>query len=588
MANKTHKYRTSKKLSPGPVVINTQGYDLKPPRAASKPPKLCKVASPTHSTLDDDQRVKKRRRKQLRKQERDSKSSLNQETLSPIPKLIHTHSSVDLIDYTPSSDNDLLTASLQTSLLVAWRESTNSLKAESSRPRRVQSDFSITSQALDERQYCPPDRKKFYRSFINTLKHSKISHMTRPHNEAVPMNPVLHVARMRSENLAMENPFGDVWEHIWLELKAYLSDKEPELYEEWRFYEAHHIEGVLRQVIDFRMPTIDPVLSLNSAFLGVEDEAQRGRSIKQVSFSEEVTRGQDDHASPDCSLCPQDSVSSEESSTVKYELCDFLSQQQLAAKRHVCSLLQELEDIEYLFPNRRKMGDEYANYRTLNFRRRVGALVLWAKVTCGLANKLCSLSTWLGVQVELRDVCNTPDQSEYDVVHPPLTNNEAEVSGILVTSPKSPSNRRARFTLHSQSSDDDQNPLTHQSSIGRSTNSTSTLQRLFSNYQSVLDNQGPYREFVNRGLKKKGLNYFMNVSVDSLYVCAGISLACLYSTCVSRPPAIVAWLLLLPSYEYKYSVLYDGVNYCIIIPCAVSVGLYSSLTVSVPIRPVSS
>ena len=515
MANKTHKYKTSKKLSPGPVVVKAaQGYDLKPPRAAMfpmKPPKLKKVVSPTHSTLDDDQKVKKRRRKQLRKQERDSKSSLHEETLSPNPKIVHT-SPVDMVDYTPSSDNDLLTASLQTSLLMSWRESTNSLKAESSRPRRVQSDFSITSQALDERQYCPPDRKKFYRNFINTLKHSKISHMTRPHNETVPMNPVLHIPRMRSENFAIENPFGDVWERIWVELKAYLSDKDPEVYEEWKFYESHHIEGVLRHVIVFRMPTIDPILSLNSAFLGVEDEPQKCRSNKQVSFCEEVTRGQDDPTPLDCSLSPQDSVSSEDSNTVKYELCDFLSQQQLAARRHVCGLLQDLEDIENLFLNRRKMGDEYANYRTLNFRRRVGALVLWQKVTCGLANKLCSLSTWLGVQVELRDVCNTADQPDFDVIHHPLTNNEAEVSGILVTSPKSSSNRRARFSFHSQSSDDDQNHLTHQYSTGRSTNSTSTLQRLFSNYQSVLENQGPYREFVNRGLKKKGLNYFMKVS----------------------------------------------------------------------------
>lgn len=370
----------------------------------------------------------------------------------------------------PSGDDDFLSGSLQASLLSSWRESTNSLKAESSRPRRVQSDYSMTSQPLDERQYCPPDRKKFYRGFVNTLKHSKISHMARSHNEAV--NPVMHIARMRSENLAIQNPFGDVSERLWLELQAYLCDKDSALYEEYLFYEANHIESVLRQVINFKMPLFDPVQSLNSAFLGVEDEPDGPRSqsstTKQVSFSEDVNRGSDEltrgHDEPASACCAgtQDSLSSNElDEAIKYEPREFLSQLQLAAICHVHGLLQELEEIEALFPNRRKMGDEYSNYRTLPFRRRVGALVLWEKVTCGLVSKLCSLSSWLGVRVECKDVCNLSERPEMEVVPPTQTDNEVELSGILVTSPKSLSNRRARFSFHSGSSDDDP-VLSHQ------------------------------------------------------------------------------------------------------------------------------
>ncbi len=293
--------------------------------------------------------------------------------------------------------------------------------------------------------------------------------MSRPHNDATPVNPVLHVARMRSENLAVQNPFGDVWERLWLELQAYLCDKEPELYEEWLFYESNHIEGVLRQVINFKIPMFDPVLSLNSAFLGVEDEGEgprsRSNTSKQVSFSEEVTRGQDVSVPPECGVCPQDSVSSTESDgVVKYEPQQFLSHLQLSATRHVRSLLQDLEEIEALFPNRRKMGDEYSNYRTLMFRRRVGALVLWQKVTCGLASKLCSLSSWLGVCVERWDVCNMPAEQGIELEEEmiPLSAADNGVSSILVTSPKSPSNQRARFSFHSASSDDDVLPLSHQ------------------------------------------------------------------------------------------------------------------------------
>lgn len=292
--------------------------------------------------------------------------------------------------------------------------------------------------------------------------------MTRSHNEAIPVNPVVHVARMRSENLAIQNPFGDVWERLWLELQACLCDKNPDLYEEWLFYETNHIEGVLSQVINFKMPLFDPVLSLNSAFLGVEEEGDgpRSRSMattatKQVSFCEEVTRGQDMPTAPEC-CTTQDSVSSSESEgTVKYEPREFLSQLQVAATHHVRRLLQDLEEIEALFPNRRKMGDAYSNYRTLTFRRRVGALLLWQKVTCGLASKLCSLSSWLGVGVERKDVCIMPEQLEEEIVSPPANNSDGvEVSSILVTSPKS-SVRRARFSFHSASSDDDP-ALSHQ------------------------------------------------------------------------------------------------------------------------------
>ena len=485
--------------------------------------------------------------KQLRKQQRDSKSSLHENRLISSPKLIHAQS-VDVPDHNPpivvtlkpSNSVEDLSGSLQPHLLSSWRGSGHSLGGE--RPRRIQSDFSITSQALDERQYCAPERKKFYRHFLNTLKHSGISNVTRPLMDSTPLGPgVMHVARMRSENLALDNPYGDVWDRIWLELKAYLSDQPPEEYKEWLFYRANYIKQVLRRVLDFRVPSIDPVMSLNSAFLGVEDDIEVGGALRSTSgtsdssFSKRVAfaldidtqengEGEDgagngateEGVSRHTECC--DSLSSGEAEPLRFEPRQFMSQLQLSALQHVCKLFKALEEIESWFINRAKMGDEFPDCRTLNFRRRIGALVLWQKVTSSLASKLSNLSTWLGVEVELRDVCRDLSPSPFEDEGPSLPLDQQgspEVTSILVTGQKSPSNRRAHFSFHSQSSEDETQAvrgLGHQVSSGQSTNSTGTLQRLFSNYQSVLDNHGPYREFVNRILKKKGLTYLIKVS----------------------------------------------------------------------------
>ena len=603
MANKSHKYKGGRKMSPGPVSSKPKTVHKGSKKDSKKPPRNPgkghpdsskstdsrsargsslkrdtkgkypgKFLSPTQQAGvdEDNMKVAKRKRKQLRKQERDSKSSLNEQRIIASPKLVHANS-IDVVDYSSSRssllgatadsfDIDNLTASLQPHLLQSWKGSSNSLGSDSVRVRRVQSDFSLSAQTLDERQYCAPERKQFYRKFLNALKHSGISNVARPQLESTPMSGV-HVARMRSENLAIDNPFGPTWEMIWLEVKAYLSDLSPELYKEWMFFKKSYIDQVLRRIIDFKMPEVDPEQSLNAAFFGVDREETeplysvsstivRGESsshtytAKHVGFAQPLATADTSFDEPDsckeqatpiigCDRILQqdstDSRSSADSETVEFEPNEFLSQLQIRALSQVCSLLTELEEVESLYPNRRRMGDDHPNYRTLNCRRRAAALILWYKVTNNLAAKLSSVSKWLGVCVELRKVCQDPSP---DCIAPgtgirshfPLERQgSVELSSILVSSsspksPRSPTKSRLHFSVGSHSSEEDVlhsitlNPQVSFVSNTQSSNSSATLQRLFSNYQSVLENHGPYREFVNRSLKKKGLTYLMQVS----------------------------------------------------------------------------
>ena len=128
----------------------------------------------------------------------------------------------------------------------------------------------------------------------------------------------------------------------------------------------------------------------------------------------------------------------------------FLNQRQLDAGRKVHSLLQQLEESESLYPSYRKMGFAHNQYGTLSFRRKVDALTLWLKLTRGLAMALYRMSLWLGVPVTIPQLCSS--------MRPP----------------------------HPQ-----------------------TVRRISGNYWNIsLDGvlQGPYKDFVRHGLKRKSLH----------------------------------------------------------------------------------
>ena len=198
---------------------------------------------------------------------------------------------------------------------------------------------------------------------------------------------------------------------------------------------------------------------------------------------------------------------------------EFLSPSQIVAKRKVIVVLGELERIESLYPNRQKIGDAHPQYRTLSFRRKVEALTLWLKVTEGVAKTLSTMSSWLGVSVILPEMCR-----ELQPCSRSISNESKAVTFADQYEGRGEGGAGGGskvFSVGSPKDDDPQQSLTHfsiqrlvsrgQSSTG-SSRSRGTLQRMFSSYQSVsLEGamKGPYRGFVDRGLKKKSLSSLM-------------------------------------------------------------------------------
>ena len=204
-------------------------------------------------------------------------------------------------------------------------------------------------------------------------------------------------------------------------------------------------------------------------------------------------------------------------STNKISPQEFLNPHQILAVAKVKELLKELETVESYFPNRRKIGDAHPQYRTLSFKRKVEALTLWLKVTEGVARALATMSGWLGVSVILPEMCR-------DTAEPCSRSNSNESktvtfageggrddeggSGILkLFSVGSPTEKNPELSLKRLASKG-------QSSSGGSLRSRGTLQRMFSSYQSVSIEggmKGPYRGFVDRGLKKRSLSALMEL-----------------------------------------------------------------------------
>lgn len=483
---------------------------------------------------DKGTKKKKKQESKRRRKDRDEKASFHEPSRSSVSSLPANQLSnpIDVPDFARVSSihsegsASFLTASLQPHIFRRDRS-----HGSSDRFRRVRSDahLSLPPFKSGERRsiHCPPERKQFYRHFLKALKYSGIRASVQNRLEAPPSG--IHIPRQYSENLALDNPYGHMFEQLWLELQAFRSERTAEEQKEFLFYKRDHVERILNRIVNFEMPLCDPQKSLNALFFAASNTDGYEPIGTQIPSPRQAlsTEAKGDKAAPgneivsDVTATKQDSVESKSSgeSFVCTTHDHFLSPVQLAALSKVSDLLEQLEAVEVFYPNRRRMGDEHPKYRTLMFRRRVETLTLWLKVTKGLADRLCSLSAWLGTPVIAPDVCQHPTHIQVDnMENAPVLIPERSFSGAHSESPKSPK-VKPQFAVGSPESDDDlQQSLTVRSlrrmnsslrtqSSSTSSHSQVTLRRLFSNYQhtSLDENHGPYRIFVDRGLKKRGL-----------------------------------------------------------------------------------
>ena len=574
--------------------------------------------SPQHASEEGAAKTKKKIKSVQRSKDRDDKSSFLQapsssSTTTRPPLLADTPRSASIsishphgADYTDYMPQRSVTESLNPSMYRRGSEM-EFLAHGKARVRRTNSDAHLASVAVGgmaggggaRERRCPPERKQFYRHFIKSIKLFGINAMVASRLET-PAQP--HLPRHHSANLAQANPFGPTMERLWLEIQAYLRFKTPDQHEQWMFFNSAHVGKVLNRIIHFTCSGVDtcqsvggmaslsvpnregyeplhgshssPVLRRESEGGGVNGGQGNGRipsveawqrrheqAARRELVKAVATPPADAHATTEPLLeeVEEEETNVSEQATEQSTCCktqhdEFLTLLQRRALGEVDCVLSELDQVESCFMNRKRMGDEHQQYRTVFFKRRVCALVLWQKVTHGLAETLCQLCEWLGTSVLLPEICfysppagAPPPASDEGVVEEEggvfLASGSTASMGSIRTasppkSPKSPSmtrfkpqfsvgmpeesegeeevgvvNNVSRPPLHPHPLTSVARPpqVTSQVSVARTESSSgqsaTTLQRLFSQ-QSQHEH---YREFVSRALKRKGITFTVTV-----------------------------------------------------------------------------
>ena len=341
---------------------------------------------------------------------------------------------------------------------------------------------------------------------------------------------------------------GMVMDRIWVELQANLGGHHASEYDDCQISRSWEVGAVLDQIIHFCFEPVQSMMS-EGVFHSVDRDdyealdslsseavpntsASLFPSAKEQSIEEEDGEEEDEGHQPatlpttltheeekqQLAALVQQKSSDSECSRHQEECCEsqFLATEQKLALAQVKQLLRKLEHVEVLYSTSRKMGDENSKYRTSQFKRRHDALILWSKITEGLANHLCRLSKWIGVTIR------TPYEMQLSFeCH--LSSSPSQNVSRTSTNGSSVASKRAIFSQSSVSVCSDissQNPeeslLLTQSSLfsSSSARSQTTLQRLFSQQNpSSLDDVDPlsgYSKFVDRTLKKKGLKWLVD------------------------------------------------------------------------------
>lgn len=410
----------------------------------------------------------------------------------------------------------LLTSSL-TNRQISMFENEEDKEVIKGQPRfeRSHSDAQL-SLTLSSGQaiHCPSERKQFYRSFQRSLA------VLSKRQQQVPSSG-FHVPRQHSEDLSSENPYAHVNEQIWQELKAWYSSRTTEEQEEWDFYHHGDVGCVLNRIIHFRfVPSYEGMMN-NHLFSGIDRddyeplsslrnqaEEQEKNRTPLVSFNTDMFNDEDEQGPK--TLTQQGSTDSEGSSGIEFTRDRFLSSEQISALSEISQLLADLEKVERLYQNSRRMGDENREYRQPVFKRRRDALILWMKVTTGLADCLTNLSQWFGVPVI--PVLKTSES------HTPSGPSRAGSHGDSTGSKRF---NPGFFHMASAGSEFSIDPELSLSGLSRlsslyqtqssSASSHGTFHHLFSTHnQSSIGSERTskgYSKFVHRTLKKNGLEW---------------------------------------------------------------------------------
>ena len=386
--------------------------------------------------------------------------------------------------------------------------------------QRSQSDAQFSLPSMGKTMVCPPDRKKFYRNFMKTVK--LYSHQ----QQHIPMPGERHLPRQRSEDLSLDNPFEGLMDAIWVELRAYLAGrKNSKEQHQYDYLHRSEVDRVLDDIQKYRF-YLDPLFS---------GTCDREEYEELTSLPTEGT----DEQTPHCSLTAKDTApangggdcdggdeggpetlvhqasldsdgsSSSGKSAFPSEI--FLNPEQQAALREVQQMLRDLERAESFFPSLKKMADEFSVCLTPQFKRRRDALILWGKVTEGLANHLSWLSKWFGVVIY--SVYSRQTSQDYPPTYSPYMGpSRASTSNGDSLRRNVYSQISVASAATTSSGIDPEQSLIRTASFPQTQSSFTSTPTQYSTQWTTSGEEGSvrsYRKFVDRTLKKKGLDWLM-------------------------------------------------------------------------------
>lgn len=396
--------------------------------------------------------------------------------------------------------------------------------------QRSQSDAQFSLPSLGQAMVCPPERKKFYRSFMRTVKlYSQPQHHIRSTSSSTTKGLTgTHIPRQHSEDLQSDSPYDADMDSIWLELRAYLANRDVMMQHRHDYDHRSEVDRVLDNITKYRFTTMDVHFSGMTGdrdeyepILSEDPTPQCSLTVKDVQLqnneedSDEGDEGrehQEEGGGPD-TLKQQgsyDSDSSRESLQNPFPIESFLTSEQQAALSDIKKMLKELEKAELLFPSLKKMAIEFSICQTVQFKRRRDALILWSKVIENIAHHLSRLSKWFGVMI-------------YSVYTRPTSHDSfsSPQFRVPVQGHTGSLDKRRTFleqvsvasaaTTSSSSIDPEQSLVRMASYFQTQSSATSSHTYYSSQLTSSLDetNIRGYRKFVDRTLKKKGLDWLM-------------------------------------------------------------------------------
>ncbi|XP_053977500.1 mitogen-activated protein kinase kinase kinase 4 [Hylaeus volcanicus] len=162
--------------------------------------------------------------------------------------------------------------------------------------------------------------------------------------------------QMSHEESRWQNELKDL---IWLELQAHHADRSPMAQDEYLCKQREGVEGLLKEIMEYRYDPIANVKDNNAPWINVNDT--------------DVDRVMNPGSSPNIELgiCPG----------CLSMYCRACARAQGEALQQVEALLARLEAAEALYPSSQALAAHYPLYKSAEFTSRVKAMCLWYNMT---------------------------------------------------------------------------------------------------------------------------------------------------------------------------------------------------------------